>query len=97
MNICFNCGYMYADLDKDGVPITNEYCHYNGPSEWAPCATDEYEPEDYIMDYWADSAEEAGYDEEAAYQEWLAEMKKEEELLAPWVQDLIQPYDYQEF
>ena len=46
MNPCFNCGYMYADCDCEGRPVTKEYCHFDGPPEWAPCATDEYEYED---------------------------------------------------
>jgi len=49
MNRCFNCGYMWADFDEEGRPITREYCHYEGPDAWAPCEQDDnyYEPEDY--------------------------------------------------
>ena len=47
MNQCFNCGYMWADLDSEGRPIGNAYCHYDGPPEWVPCAVDEYEGEEY--------------------------------------------------
>ena len=43
MNRCFNCGYMWADLDEDGTPITREYCHYEGPDAWAPCEQDDYQ------------------------------------------------------
>ena len=42
MNRCFNCGYMWADLDDEGRPITREYCHYEGPDAWAPCEQDDY-------------------------------------------------------
>ena len=43
VNRCFSCGYCWADLDEDGVPISNEYCHYDGPIAWAPCEQDDYE------------------------------------------------------
>ena len=47
-NPCFGCGMMYADCDHLGRPITDEYCHFVGPEEWAPCYTEESdEPEDY--------------------------------------------------
>ena len=42
MNRCFGCGYMWADRDDDGVAITSEYCHYEGPDAWAPCVQDDY-------------------------------------------------------
>ena len=42
MNRCFGCGYMWADLDEEGRPITREYCHYEGPDAWAPCEQDDY-------------------------------------------------------
>jgi len=51
-NPCFNCGYMYADCDEEGNPITLEYCHYEGPADWAPCAQDEYDEErEYMYGY----------------------------------------------
>lgn len=43
MNRCFGCGYMWADLDEEGRPITKEYCHFDGPDGWAPCEQDEYD------------------------------------------------------
>lgn len=47
MNECFNCMFMHPDWDAQGNPIRPEYCHYTGPDEWAPCADDIYEDEDY--------------------------------------------------
>ncbi len=47
MNRCEQCGYCYADCDENGVPISLEYCHFEGPDEWAPCAASEYEGEPY--------------------------------------------------
>ncbi len=44
MNMCFNCGYMWADRDESGHAITGEYCHYEGPDAWAPCEQDEMIP-----------------------------------------------------
>ena len=41
-NPCLDCPYMWADRDEDGVPEGNEYCHYEGPSAWAPCEEEEY-------------------------------------------------------
>lgn len=41
-NPCLDCPYMWADCDEDGVPEGNEYCHYEGPSAWAPCEEEEY-------------------------------------------------------
>ena len=72
MDRCFNCGYMWADLDEEGRPITREYCHYEGPAEWAPCEQDAY--------YSALEAEEAEAEAEARaaveeYEAWL--MSKE--------------------
>lgn len=43
MNKCFGCGYMRADPDNEGRPITNEYCHFDGPEGWAPCEYVEYD------------------------------------------------------
>ena len=35
---CKNCAYCWADIDlDDGTPISSEYCHYDGPDNWAPC------------------------------------------------------------
>lgn len=38
-NQCLDCPYMYCDYDD---PKGNEYCHYDGPSNWAPCEEEEY-------------------------------------------------------
>ena len=48
-NPCIDCPYMWADRDEDGVPEGNEYCHYEDPSNWAPCEEEEYrcEEEEY--------------------------------------------------
>lgn len=93
MNRCFNCGYMWADLDEEGRPITNEYCHYDGPDGWAPC---EYEDnyEEYPEEDYSDEVEE--------YEQWLnsetqRELDEEWEDEACWVYEFGQPYDYQEF
>lgn len=91
MNRCFNCGYMWADLDEDGTPITGEYCHYNGPNAWAPCEQDEYD----------EYANEARIEEEAARAEaeWLLEMEQAitDEDYRSSVEYYGEPYDYQEF
>ena len=59
MNQCFNCMYMHPDWDTEGNVIRPEYCHFDGPEEWAPC----YEEEpDELYDYpeseveWEDEA-----------------------------------------
>ena len=93
MSIC-PCGYWRADLDEDGAPIGLEYCHYEGPAEWAPCEQDEY--------YTALKAEE---DElraeiEAAteeYEAWLMEQAIADEDYRSSVEYYGEPYDYQEF
>ena len=55
MNKCFGCGYMWADCDKSGKPITNEYCHFDGPPGWAPCEQDEIEEEeDYYDEFYGE-------------------------------------------
>lgn len=51
MNRCFNCGYMWADLDEDGTPISSEYCHYTGPDAWAPCEAEDVVEDDYERMY----------------------------------------------
>lgn len=52
MNMCYNCGYCWADYDENGKMIASEHCHYESFDEWAPCATDEYvEPYDTPYDY----------------------------------------------
>ena len=66
MNMCFNCGYMYADVDDNGNPVGNEYCHCN--SDWPPCEEDEYvEPYDAPYDYGDDYY--IGYDADEMCQE----------------------------
>ena len=72
MNRCFGCGYMWADLDEEGRPITNEYCHYEGPDAWAPCEQDKYNE-------YANEAciEEEEAREEAEFEEWLESLEPE--------------------
>lgn len=49
---CPDCPYWYADVDtKDGVPVSDPYCHYSYDDGYAPCeeefddihSTDNYE------------------------------------------------------
>ena len=70
MSIC-PCGYWWADLDEDGTPISLEYCHYEGPAEWAPC-------EQEVYDEYADEAriEEEEAREEAEFDAWLASVEE---------------------
>lgn len=94
MDRCFNCGYMWADLNDEGRPITNEYCHYEGPDAWAPCEQDEY--------YAALEAEEAEVRAEAEaateeYEAWLMEQAIADEDYRSSVEYYGEPYDYQEF
>lgn len=72
MGRCFNCGYMYADLNDEGEPILQEYCHYEGPEAWAPCAQDD----EYYDD--VDPAAE-WLEEERQYDEWLNQLEMEEQ------------------
>lgn len=88
MNRCFNCGYMWADYDDEGRPITNEYCHYEGPDAWAPCEQDD------AYDYEEERAEVEA--EVEAYEEWL-EAQTEREWEAASDGFYGEPYDYQEF
>lgn len=90
MNRCFGCGYMWADRDDDGVAITSEYCHYEGPDAWAPCEQDDY--------YDELRAEEEAYKEEIdAYAEWI-EAETQRELEEEYRNDFYgEPYDYAEF
>lgn len=92
MSIC-PCGYWWADLDDEGRPITNEYCHYHGPAEWAPCEINAYYDE-----LEAEEAEVRAEAEAAAeeYEAWLMEqvIVDEEE---PTFEEYGAPYDYQEF
>ena len=66
MNRCFNCGYCWADVNEDGEPESLEYCHFDGPDEWAPCEQDSYNEYADEADIEAREAE-----EEAEYVEWL--------------------------
>ena len=82
MSECYNCGYMWADCDEDGVPITREYCHYDGPSAWAPCEQNDY--------YDNLHAEEMSYKEEIdAYVEWVEHLQENLDR-----QEYGAPYDY---
>lgn len=49
MTRCEMCGYYWWDMDEDGAPIGNAYCHYDGPDAWAPCEQDDNwkAPDDY--------------------------------------------------
>lgn len=73
MNRCFSCGYMWADLNDEGRPITNEYCHYEGPEGYAPCEQDEHNEYANEADIEAREAE-----EEAAYEAWLESLPMEQ-------------------
>ena len=72
MSRCFNCGYMWSDVDEYGNILTNEYCHFDGPDGWAPCEQDEY-------DEYANEAriEEEEAREEAEFEAWIASMPEE--------------------
>ena len=90
---CKHCGYCWADLDDEGVPMSFEYCHFDGPDGWAPC---EYEDsyEEYLEEDYSDEVEE--------YEQWLhdetqRELDEEWEDEARWVHEFGQPYDYEEF
>lgn len=83
MSRCTNCGYMWADRDDDGAPISLEYCHYVGPEDWAPCEQDdEYPEEDYS-------------DEIEEYERWLA-AETQRELEEEFREEYGAPYDYNE-
>lgn len=83
---CKYCGYHWADVDEDGTPISFEYCHYEGPHEWAPCeqedAHEEYPEEDYS-------------DEIEEYERWLA-AETQRELEEEFREEYGAPYDYNE-
>lgn len=68
MNMCFNCGYMYADVDDNGVPISNEYCHCE--SDWPPCEEDEYVEEELREEL--GSMYDLGWDEEPIFEGYNA-------------------------
>ena len=71
MDRCFNCGYMCADRDEEGVPISNEYCHYDGPDAWAPCEQDNiYDEAAEEAAYW-ESIEHEYYSEENYDPDWI--------------------------
>ena len=90
MSIC-PCGYWWADLDENGTPISLEYCHYEGPAEWAPC-----EQDDYYAKLEAEEAELRAEAEAAAeeYEEWMMEQARMEELEVDYEMSYEQPYDY---
>lgn len=70
MGRCFNCGYMYADLNDEGEPISQEYCHYDGPDAWAPCEQDDYIEEELREEL--GSMYDLGWDEEPTFEEYGA-------------------------
>lgn len=73
MSRCFGCGYMWADLDDEGRPISLEYCHYDGPDDYAPCEQDD-------DDEYANEArlEEEAAKEEIEYEMWLESLPEEQ-------------------
>lgn len=107
---CMACGYYWADLDEDGTPISIEYCHYDGPDEYAPCAQDTYD--EYANEAYLEEEEAR---EEAEYEAWVASLPEESrptnahEYVESWRQfrdrydeeptfeEYGAPYDYQEF
>ena len=40
--MCFGCGYMYADVDETGAPISLEYCHCFESYDCCPVEYEEY-------------------------------------------------------
>lgn len=40
---CKNCCYWWAEVDMDGKPISQEFCHYSWDDGYAPCEIDERE------------------------------------------------------
>ena len=100
MSIC-PCGYWWADCDEDGTPISLEYCHYEGPAEWAPCEQDDYYAE------LAAEEEELRAEAEAAAEEYEKEMMEQawnelfeatmEAMSEPAFEEYGEPYDYAEF
>ena len=70
---CKNCGYYWADVNEDGEPESLEYCHFDGPDEWAPCVQNEY-------DEYANEArlEEEEAKAEAEFDEWLESLPMEQ-------------------
>lgn len=85
---CKHCGYCWADRDDDGTPISLEYCHYEGPDEWAPCAQDDYYEEH-------EEPEEDYYDDTEEYEAWLA-AETQRELEEEFKEEYGAPYDYNE-
>ena len=84
---CKHCGYCWADRDDDGALIISlEYCHYEGPDEWAPCAQDDYY-EEYPEEDYSDEIEE--------YERWLA-AETQRELEEEFREEYGAPYDYNE-
>lgn len=91
---CINCGYCWADVDDEGVPLSLEYCHFDGPEGFAPCEQDNY--------YAALKAEEDELCAEAEaaaeeYEIWLMEQAIYDEDYRSSVEYYGEPYDYQEF
>ena len=93
MGIC-PCGYWWADLDEDGTPISLEYCHYDGPAEWAPCEQDDYYAELAAEEEALRAEEEAAAEE---YEMWLMEQARMEEEEEEPNGFYGEPYDYAEF
>ena len=94
MNRCFGCGYMWRDCDESGEPITHEYCHFDGPAEWAPCAQDDYYAELAAEEEALRAEAEAAAEE---YEAWLMEQAIADEDYRSSVEYYGEPYDYQEF
>lgn len=69
---CKHCGYCWADVDEDGVPMSLEYCHFDGPDSWAPC---EYNEDEYANEA---RIEEEDAREEAEYVAWLEALPVEQ-------------------
>ena len=78
LNPCFNCGYNWADLDKNGTPISKEYCHFVGPESWAPCYGEDHEEDDF--DFYE------------VYEQFYA--KTFESMVDPTFEEYGAPYDY---
>lgn len=70
---CKHCGYCWADIDEDGVQMSLEYCHFDGPDDWAPCVQEEYN--EYANEA---EAEARDAEEEAAFEAWLEALPVEQ-------------------
>ena len=96
---CITCGYCWADVNEDGEPESFEYCHFDGPEGWAPCAQDEYDEEvEHYFDPYYDPSE---FLDDEQYEEYLKMQEMEEAIEAEDYRSSVEyynePYDYQEF